>query len=554
MSRSRRMMAVVVAALLIAAMILPGLAVKAEAAEKPKVKVSLVGDHQPFEAGETKTLTLQITNNSGQELKNVEVAPDMSKQKAGAWPFVKDWKQYSKKIDGVVANGESKSVSFDFTRREGAKKNSYTIPFSVYVQGSDDAIVTDTIFVYAKNETVTPDPTPGDNSQNQGDAGNGSAAESGSDSADMNVTADDGAVAYSGGGSGSGGSSSDGSVPRVIVTGFDTNPAEVHAGSDFTLTIHLKNTSKKTKVQNMLFELEAPTEGTDEQTSAPAFLPTSGSNSIYLDGIKADGTADISITLNAKADLLQKPYSINLSMKYEDSQATQIDSSSSLSIPVKQDARFEFSEFEISPQTIEVGGEANVMCSLYNLGRIKLYNAKARFEGNGIKKQEIFIGNVEAGATGSIDAMLKGEKVTNGNSKITMTLSYEDESGNISETTKDFELEVTEAVDDSDMYMNTDGDVDAGSGGFPVVPVVVVIAIIAGAVAAVVFVKKKKKKQMLNEEEELLDELDRSSEDEREQPYETKASYISYGARSRHRNSIYRSYGVSWTWTSEISL
>ena len=526
MSRSRRMMAVVVAALLIAAMILPGLAVKAEAAEKPKaeaaekpkVKVSLVGDNQTFEAGETKTLTLQITNNSGQKLENVEVAPDMSKKKAGDWPFEKDWKQYSEKIDGVVANGESKSVSFDFTRREGAKKNSYTIPFSVYVQGSDNAIVTDTIFVYAKNETVTPDPTPGDNSQNQGDAGNGSAAESGSDSADMNVTADDGAVAYSGGGSGSGGSSSDGSVPRVIVTGFDTNPAEVHAGSDFTLTIHLKNTSKKTKVQNMLFELEAPTEGTDEQTSAPAFLPTSGSNSIYLDGIKADGTADISITLNAKADLLQKPYSINLSMKYEGSQATQIESSSSISIPVKQDARFEFSEFEISPQTIEVGGEANVMCSLYNLGRIKLYNAKARFEGNGIKKQEIFIGNVEAGATGSIDAMLKGEKVTNGNSKITMTLSYEDESGNISETTKDFELEVTEAVDDSDMYMNTDGDVEAGSGGFPVVPVVVVIAIIAGAVAAVVFVKKKKKKQMLNEEEELLDELDRSSEDEREQP------------------------------------
>lgn len=526
MSRSRRMMAVVVAALLIAAMILPGLAVKAEAAEKPKaetaekpkVKVSLVGDNQTFEARETKTLTVQITNNSGQKLENVEVAPDMSKKKAGDWPFEKDWKQYSEKIDGVVANGESKSVSFDFTRREGAKRNSYTIPFSVYVQGIDGAIVTDSIFVYAKNETVTPEPTPGDNSQNQGDAGNGSAAGSGSDSADMNVTADDGAVAYSGGGSGSGGSSSDGSVPRVIVTGFDTNPAEVHAGSDFTLTIHLKNTSKKTKVQNMLFELEAPTEGTDEQTSAPAFLPTSGSNSIYLDGIKADGTADISITLNAKADLLQKPYSINLSMKYEDSQATQIDSSSSISIPVKQDARFEFSEFEISPQTIEVGGEANVMCSLYNLGRIKLYNAKARFEGNGIKKQEIFIGNVEAGATGSIDAMLEGEKVTNGNSKITMTLSYEDESGNISETTKDFELEVTEAVDDSDMYMNTDGDVDAGSSGFPVVPVVVVIVIIAGVVAAVVFVKKKKKKQMLNEEEELLDELDRSSEDEREQP------------------------------------
>ena len=500
MSRSRRMMAVIVAALLIAAMILPGLQVKVEAAEKPKVeaaekpkvKISLVGDNQTFEAGETKTLTLQITNNSGsgQELKNVEVAPDMSKKKAGAWPFEKDWKQYSEKIDSI-ADGESKSVSFDFTRREGAKKNNYTIPFSVYVQGSDDAIVTDSIFVYAKNETVTPDPAPGDNSQNAGD----------------------GAVAYSGGGDG-GSSSDSGSVPRVIVTGFDTNPAEVHAGSNFTLTIHLKNTSKKTKVQNMLFELEAPTEGSDEQSTAPAFLPTSGSNSIYLDGIKANGTADISIDLNAKADLLQKPYSINLSMKYEDSQATQIDSTSSISIPVKQDPRFEFSEFEISPQSIEVGGEANVMCSLYNLGRIKLYNVKARFEGNGIKKQEVFIGNVDAGATGSIDAMLEGEKATDGNSKITMTLSYEDESGNISETTKDFELEVTEAMDDSDMMTN--GEIEESTGGFPIVPVIVGLVIVAAVVIVIVFMKKKKKKQMLNEEEELLDELDRSSEDERE--------------------------------------
>ena len=120
MTKSRRVMAVIVAALLIIAMILPGLVVKAEAAEKPKekpkVEISLVGDNQPFEAGETKTLTLQITNNSGQELKNVEVAPDMSEKKAGAWPFVKDWKQYSETI-GSVADGKSESVSFDFTRR-----------------------------------------------------------------------------------------------------------------------------------------------------------------------------------------------------------------------------------------------------------------------------------------------------------------------------------------------------------------------------------------------------------------------------------------------------
>ena len=517
MTKSRRVMAVIVAALLIIAMILPGLVVKAEAAgegtgetDRVTTKVTIESKDNKvlqYKPGESQKWTLVITNKTGQEWSNLSVSPDMGGENADAWPFKTDYQKYEQKI-GTLPKEDGKNkieISFDFVQRDDAGTRRYAIPFSVSEGDNDEPIETHKLYV---NTTEKPQ---ADNSQNQGDNGNGG------DAMTASVGNDEPAV-YSGGGSGSGGSSSDGSVPRVIVTGFDTNPAEVHAGSDFTLTIHLKNTSKKTKVQNMLFELEAPTEGTDEQTSAPAFLPTSGSNSIYLDGIKADGTADISITLNAKADLLQKPYSINLSMKYEDSQATQIDSSSSISIPVKQDARFEFSEFEISPQTIEVGGETNVMCSLYNLGRIKLYNAKARFEGNGIKKQEIFIGNVEAGATGSIDAMLQGEKVTNGNSKITMTLSYEDESGNISETTKDFELEVTEAVDDSDMYMNTDGDAEAGSSGFPVVPVVVVIVIIAGAVAAVVFVKKKKKKQMLNEEEELLDELDRSSEDEREQP------------------------------------
>lgn len=506
MTKSRRVMAVIVAALLIAAMILPGLAVKAEATggeetgeigetDRVTTKVTIESKDNKtlqYKPGESQKWTLVITNKTGEKLSNLSVSPDMGGENADAWPFKTDYQKYEQKID-TLEGGKKTEISFDFLQRDDAGTRRYAIPFSVYEGDNDEPIATHKLYV---NTTEKPQ---ADNSQNQGD--------------NASVGNDEPAV-YSGGS----GSSSDGSVPRVIATGFDTNPAEVHAGSDFTLTIHLKNTSKKTKVQNMLFELEAPTEGTDEQTSAPAFLPTSGSNSIYLNGIKADGTADISITLNAKADLLQKPYSINLSMKYEDSQATQIDSSSSISIPVKQDARFEFSEFEISPQTIEVGGETNVMCSLYNLGRIKLYNAKARFEGNGIKKQEIFIGNVEAGATGSIDAMLQGEKVTNGNSKITMTLSYEDESGNISETTKDFELEVTEAVDDSDMYMNTDGDAEAGSSGFPVVPVVVVIVIIAGVVTAVVFVKKKKKKQMLNEEEELLDELDRSSEDEREQP------------------------------------
>ena len=349
------------------------------------------------------------------------------------------------------------------------------------------------------------------------DTGKGNGAGSGSDTSYQTPDAggySNGEAAYSGGSGGStdgGEASGNGSVPRVIVTGFTTDPAEVRAGSNFKLTIHLKNTSKM-KVSNMLFDLSAPTEGSDEQTTSPAFLPSSGASSIYLDSIAPNGTADISIELNAKSDLLQKPYNMELSMKYEDPNATQVEGSSSISIPVKQDARFEISNFEISPQSVAVGEEANVMCSLYNLGRIKLYNVKATFEGKNIKKSEVFIGNIESGATGSIDAMLEGKKISDGPAKVTMTLSYEDESGNISTTTKDLNLEVTEKVDDDEAAASDMPEETQKS--FPVIPVVIAAVVIA-VVAAVVILKKRKKKQLAEiEEEELLDELERSSEDE----------------------------------------
>ena len=117
------------------------------------------------------------------------------------------------------------------------------------------------------------------------DTGKGNGAGSSSDTSYQTPDAggySNGEAAYSGGAGGStdgGAASGNGSVPRVIVTGFTTDPAEVRAGSNFKLTIHLKNTSKM-KVSNMLFNLSAPTEGSDEQTTSPAFLPSSGASSI----------------------------------------------------------------------------------------------------------------------------------------------------------------------------------------------------------------------------------------------------------------------------------
>lgn len=121
---------------------------------------------------------------------------------------------------------------------------------------------------------------------------------------------------------------------------------------------------------------------------------------------------------------------------------------------------------------------------------------------------------MDSGATASIDAMVKGKKATNGPAKVTMTLSYEDESGKVKETKKDLQLEVTEASEDS--AVDTEMMTEQTDGGFPVLPVVIILVIASVVIAAVVFTKKKKKQKLEKEEEALLDELDRPSEDEQQ--------------------------------------
>ncbi|MDY5846224.1 MAG: hypothetical protein SPJ92_06830 [Bariatricus sp.] len=459
-----------------------------------------------YKYSETKKLKLTVQNTGGVNLKNIRITPRVS-EKIEEWPFEIENKDYTYVIDHMEP-GEKLTVEFEFTARENVSLTYYKLPFDFTAEADDESgrkidgeygIYVKTI---AKEEEKPQDNQSGQTTQEpSGNAGS---------------SADDIPAGYGDAGgitnidSGSSGSGIV-STPRVIVTGFSTNPAEVKAGSNFRLTIHLKNTSRKTAVSNMLFDLSSPTEGSDE-TASPAFLPSSGSSSIYLEKIKANGTQDISIELNAKSDLVQKPYSVEISMKYEDSEGGQYESMSSVSIPVKQDARFEFSEFEINPEMISVGEEANIMCELYNLGRVKLYNVKARFEGNGIKTEELFVGNVESGATASIDGMLLAEEATAGPETMKMILSYEDESGNVTEFEKEFQLEIMEAVMD-DMFMD-ENMMEEPKASFPIIPIIIVLLIIAAMVVGIIIMKKKKKRRLEEEEEGLVDEYHRLTEDE----------------------------------------
>ena len=298
--------------------------------------------------------------------------------------------------------------------------------------------------------------------------------------------------------SGTAGVSADGkaSTPRVIVTGFETNPEVVHAGDSFMLTLHLKNTSTATSVNNMLFEFDAAVEGKDSETTYESFLPTAGSNTIFVDKMAKNGTRDIQIEMEARSDLAQKPYAIDVNMSYEDEHVNAYTNKASVSIPVKQEARIDMSQPEVTPSSIDVGSEANVMFSIYNLGKTKLYNVSVKTDSEFFSGGDCFVGNLDSGATGSVDMYLTGEAATTDDGTVKLQITYEDETGAPTTVEKEISLFVTEPVYDDGMHDDTampDGDTGNGMGIGGKIAVVVVILIAAGVAGAVIVMKRKKK-------------------------------------------------------------
>lgn len=318
--------------------------------------------------------------------------------------------------------------------------------------------------------------------------------------------------------SGTAGVGADGkaSVPRVIVTGFETEPETVHAGESFVLTLHLKNTSTATSVNNMIFEIVAAVEGKDEDTTYAAFLPTAGSSTIFVDKIGKNGTKDIQIELEAKADLTQKPYAVDVNMSYEDEHVNAHTNKTSVSIPVKQEARVDISEPEVMPSSIEVGSEANIMFNIYNMGKTKLYNVQVKTKSDTLSGGDAFVGNLDSGATGSVDIYATGQAPTMDDGTVTLEITYEDETGEATTIEKTINLFVSESMmEDIPMDDGMMGDpmMEEGNGGKgKIVMIVVGILAAAAAVAAVIILKRKKKKEQESLEDDLLDLDDDNTE------------------------------------------
>ncbi|MEA4912931.1 MAG: CARDB domain-containing protein [Oscillospiraceae bacterium] len=295
-----------------------------------------------------------------------------------------------------------------------------------------------------------------------------------------------------------------GTTPKVIVTASSTNPSQVVAGEDFTLNVTFQNTSGDATASNIKAAISS--DGT--------FNPVSGSSTLYIDALGPKATATKSIKLHAKADAAPGSYSATFALSYDAGLKDPVSDTEVISIPVKQVPKVQVSKIQTSSSDLFVGQDLNVMASVNNTGKSTLYNVNAAFtdKSGTFADGEQYLGNIQSGASGSVDVYLSA--LAEGTGDITMLVTYEDETGEkftYSDTTTAFASERT-----VDPVVDPSTDPTQQSGGGATLWILLAVALLA--VAALVFFlnrRKKKKLQAQKKRDRLeAERLDRELQDE----------------------------------------
>ena len=181
-------------------------------------------------------------------------------------------------------------------------------------------------------------------------------------------------------------------------------------------------------------------------------------------------------------------------------------------IPIRQLPRLYTGTFEIMPEAISVGEDSNVMFVIHNTGKVTLYNVMVKFEADSIQTTDTYVGNIKPGETGNVDCMVTGTAPTADEGKIKVTISYEDENGEILEEHKEMNLFVSDPMPAEDEMMGGGMDeLPMEEPGFLEKYSSVLLPVSLGAVAVLTLIlagiavrsRKRRKEQEEQEDDEL---------------------------------------------------
>lgn len=294
---------------------------------------------------------------------------------------------------------------------------------------------------------------------------------------------------------------------RLIIDGFTTNPETIVAGEAFELILNVKNASSSVPASDILMTVES-----EKASESPVFSTEAGSSSVSISSLGAGQSQEVRLRLSSRAGVDQRSYGLTFKAKYDSPEFKNAEETMTVDIPIRQIPRLNTGTFEIMPEAISVGEESNVMFGINNTGKVTLYNVMVKFEADSIQTTDTYVGNIKPGETGNVDCMVTGAAPTADEGKIKVTISYEDENGEVSKEQKEMSLFVSEPMPLEDDLMNEGmEDFPVEEPGFLEKYSSVLLPVSLGAVAVLTMIlvgiavrsRKRRKEQEELEDDEL---------------------------------------------------
>ena len=290
---------------------------------------------------------------------------------------------------------------------------------------------------------------------------------------------------------------------RIIVDSFETDPAEIYAGQDFTLKVRMKNASNSIAASNILFTFESET-----VSDSPVFTTVNGSNSVVVNSLAPGASDTLTIKFSSSPTAEQRSYTITINEQYDSPEFKNAKEAVKIAVGLKQEARLNTGTIEVMPDAISVGEESNVMFSINNTGKVMLYNVNAVFEADSIQKNEAYVGNIEPGKSGNVDTMINGIAPTTDDGKVKLSITYEDENGKVSTVEKEIQLMVNDdqSMDESnvDDTWSSDDIQPEPSTTDKLKHLAIPVGIVGVVLAAVILVVIRRKKKKAGMDDEIL--------------------------------------------------
>ena len=290
---------------------------------------------------------------------------------------------------------------------------------------------------------------------------------------------------------------------RIIVDSFETDPAEIYAGQDFTLKVRMKNASNSIAASNILFTFESET-----VSDSPVFTTVNGSNSVVVNSLAPGASDTLTIKFSSSPTAEQRSYTITINEQYDSPEFKNAKEAVKIAVGLKQEARLNTGTIEVMPDAISVGEESNVMFSINNTGKVMLYNVNAVFEADSIQKNECYVGNIEPGKSGNVDTMINGIAPTADDGKVKLSITYEDENGKVSTVEKEIQLMVNEdqSMDESnvDDTWSSDDIQPEPSTTDKLKHLAIPVGIVGVVLAVVILVVIRRKKKKAGMDDEIL--------------------------------------------------